>query len=71
MEHSASGLYAEGTGCRACLEARGGFGSLCEPAIGGISGAHYFSIFSFIQQERAFEISDFMEASVREVSSVP
>ena len=52
-EVSASGPFAEGTGFRACSEASGGLGSLCEPAIGGGSGPHYLSIFSgtdFIQQ---------------------
>ena len=50
---SASGLFAVGTGFRACSEVSGGFGSLCGPVIEGGSGAHYLSIFSgtdFIQQ---------------------
>ena len=52
-EVSASGLFAKGTGFRVCSEASGGLGSLCGPAIGGGSDAHYLSIFSgtdFIQQ---------------------
>ena len=53
MEVCACGLLADGTGCRVCLEASGGLGSLCGPAIGGGRDAHYLSIFSgtdFIQQ---------------------
>ena len=53
MEVPATGLFAEGTGFRACSEAKGWFSNLCGPVIAGGSGAYDLSIFSgtdFIQQ---------------------
>ena len=73
---SASSLCAEGTGFRACLEASGGLGSLCGPAIGGSSGAHYLCIFSGMHliQQRLESLRDFRldggKCAIVEFSSV-
>ena len=67
VEVSASGLFAEGTGFRACSEVSGGLGSLRQEETAlHIPLASLLAWISSSKDWRACKISGFMEESVRE-----